>query len=304
MEVNINKNTMDKLKVLSEYDFEVAAWLIGGVKDGDVLIEDIIIPKQDAGAGSVDIDEEGIIDVLKNHKSKVNKIIGHFHTHSSMGAFWSGQDEENMNVLMRRRDYFIFIVMSHRDDKYVYRLKLMLNKPFKIYKECALNIINGELDKVRKDIDKIVKKKVKEKTYPATSQSMVGYTYPRVYPVKDKWPEEQSALYPDNFDEGVSQPGIETTLELKWIIDQEVDFIRSILADTTIGYEVTPTNVADLYDAKIDCPSKNRYKKIKKELEAKGITGDRTFSDGLTVYREKNGLNKTGGNNPLDKDCF
>lgn len=286
MKIYIEKEVMNKLKILSEYDVEISGWMLGKVEDSELYIDDLIIPKQEATGGSVDIDTEGVIDTLKNYKDKLKRICGHFHTHPGIPPEWSLIDEENMEKIMRKRQYFLFVVMSYMNDKYTYRARLMLNKPFKIYQECTLKVDDKDLDALRDKVDKEVKKKVSEKQYnngwnwdTGVKQRIAGQI--GVYDNRFMPPEEQ---------------GIPRTIHLKWMIQDEVDAIVKILGNTTIPYVIEPAHIEGLFNITINCPSKNKYKKIKKKLEEESIEEDRNLNDGLNMINDfEDGIGKTDG---------
>lgn len=256
MEVNITKEAMDTLKILSSYDFEVAAWLCGEIsKENEIIIDDWIIPLQEATGAAVDVDTEGIADTLKNHKNKIKRMIGQYHSHNSMGAFWSGTDEENMEKMMRRRNYFVFIVMSHKDDgKYTYKCTLMLNKPFKITQDCTLKVIDPELDKLYEKIDKEVEAKVK----PPVKETKVIYDF-----------TGNGGNYPYNWkDDYNNYSGTPASLEYPGLDKDECIIAENLLNQYGVHYKFSESKTGiDLFNLEIECKSRKQRKKLIKRFE-------------------------------------
>lgn len=77
---------------------EVSAW--GKIRrDGDIAtVTDVWLLKQNASGGSVDLDEEAvvdfIVDVAKSGKPTEDYCFW-MHSHANFGVFWSGTDTDN-----------------------------------------------------------------------------------------------------------------------------------------------------------------------------------------------------------------
>ena len=152
--INISPMLQHKLDIMtSEYSVEVGGYLTGRVEEGNVYIDDILIPPQIVTGGSVNIEPGDQIALYKKYGTKCQKIIGHFHSHNTMGCFWSNVDLVNMRNIMGYKDFYVFIVGSVKK----YLVKICTKKPFKAeFDNVDLYIKSTRLDGVRKMIDGIL----------------------------------------------------------------------------------------------------------------------------------------------------
>jgi hypothetical protein len=117
----LTKTLKDKIDYLStEYTkTEIAGFLtykeITQDADGNVkiVLDNLLIPLQKARSSEVDIHGDGLIGLYKEYGTEaVSKIIGHWHSHQTMGVFFSSTDEEMMKSYCEHKDFRIFIVSS------------------------------------------------------------------------------------------------------------------------------------------------------------------------------------------------
>lgn len=149
---------LTKLNILSsQYNTEIGGYLIGEVKNGEINLQDILIPEQRVTSASVTIDSRDQIQLLKKYGTeKCRRIIGHWHSHAKMGCFWSGQDMFNMNNIMSYKDYFVFIVSSNEDHK----CRICISKPIRIAAEdVPLELKSLSIDLFKNHVDKILNDK-------------------------------------------------------------------------------------------------------------------------------------------------
>jgi proteasome lid subunit RPN8/RPN11 len=267
MDIQITKELNDKLKILGEYEFEIAGWLLGEVKDKQIYLDDLIIPEQEAGKASVDINQEGILDTLKNHKDKMKRIIGHFHTHNSMGAFWSGQDEDNMKTLIRNKNYFVFVVISSKaDEGKFYQARVIVNSPFEISQECDLIVEDKSLDVLREKIKTLVSNKVKQYKPDITQYKTFGIDVsdPLIFTEKTTTITDYVNADSEN----------DLVLHLKFVTETELNNISKIVRSNPHYTMSLYKDSNYLYKVNIVCDSNNKYKKLKNELLELGVTVD------------------------------
>jgi proteasome lid subunit RPN8/RPN11 len=165
----MTKKLKEKLDYLSNYKpTEVGGFVtyekIEKDDDGDVTIvlNDILIPPQEAKSSEVDIDGNGQIELRKEYGDKCLKIIGHFHSHNTMGCFFSSTDEEMMKSYSENKSFCIFIVGSQ--GKHLVRLVLR-NIINEIPYEMKIENIEYEVeadDTIQSEMEEEIKKKVKE----------------------------------------------------------------------------------------------------------------------------------------------
>jgi len=174
----LTKKLKDKLDYLSNYDkTEVGGFLTYSLieqdKDGEVRItlNDILIPPQEATAGDVDVDGVGQIELRKEYGDKCLKIIGHFHSHRSMGCFFSSTDEDMMKSNSENKNFRVFIVGSQ--GKHLIRLILKnsingSNIPIEMKIENIEYEVEAD-DSIKAEMDEEIKKKVKEAEIKTTT---------------------------------------------------------------------------------------------------------------------------------------
>lgn len=147
MRVNITAALMSKLNVLSsEYNIEVGGYLTGETKNGELYLDDLLIPNQRITTGSVEINTNDQVELFRRYGSRCKRIVGHWHSHHSMGCFWSGVDRNNMSNIMEYKDLFVFIVSSLGNHK----VKICMKNPLNIeFDDCDLYLRTVMLDQLR-----------------------------------------------------------------------------------------------------------------------------------------------------------
>jgi len=156
VKVYINKKLMNKLEIIStEFDKELGGLLLGKTTEEGILIESIIFPKQTVTGGSVDMDAKDLVEARKQFAKDWGRIIGYWHSHNTLGAFWSaGDEQEHIRLMGKERDFCVFIVSSK--DKH--RVRLDVNKPFKMTLDnLPLYIISKDRDKLKDAVLKEIK---------------------------------------------------------------------------------------------------------------------------------------------------
>lgn len=156
--VTMSLEFYNKITYLSkEYPKEIGGWITGKFSDEGIFLEDLLIPKQEVTYGSVDISAGAGVELLKEFKDKCKKIVGHFHSHHTMGCSWSGIDETLMKEHMGPRKRYIFIVSSEGD----HRIRLELKEPFRLsIDNLDYEVIDENYDKIKEKLLKEIEKKV------------------------------------------------------------------------------------------------------------------------------------------------
>jgi len=156
--VFVEEKAMQKIKLMAEYEKEVGGWLTGSVANGNVTVTDVLIPEQDTGAAEVNQDAKSMISLLKEYGADVcKKIVGNIHTHNTMGAFWSADDEKFMAEVMVPRDLFVFIVTSFTQRNFTYLARLWVQKPVKFFVDGVelTELENEEVKKLKEQLAKV-----------------------------------------------------------------------------------------------------------------------------------------------------
>jgi len=165
VEVNIPEEVWEKMRSFTaNFEDEVAGWLTGSREGNVVNIEELFIPGQEVSRAQVDIDQSGMVPLLNEiGTDKASKIVCHFHSHNSMGSFWSGVDEENMRKIMEPRGFFLFLVMGDKGKSFKLRAEVK-SVVHVIMDDIQPNIIGKEADKFLTWCKEEWAKKVKVKT--------------------------------------------------------------------------------------------------------------------------------------------
>jgi hypothetical protein len=114
------------------------------VIEGELYLDDVLIPRQRIGSTSDVISPEHQIALRREYGDKVKNIVGHWHSHHHMGAFWSPTDLELHNGIMQYRDYFVFVVSSQGN----HLVKVCVKKPL-IIEQDRVKMHMPEFDVVR-----------------------------------------------------------------------------------------------------------------------------------------------------------
>lgn len=128
LQIVMSRKLKDKIDWLStNYDKEIAGFIIGKIQGGSFRLEDLIVPHQEAGGGSVDIIGKNLVKMKIEHPEECERIIGEWHSHHSMGSFYSHTDDkEFIDVWMAPRKVGIFIVSS----KGKHTIRVEIRDPF------------------------------------------------------------------------------------------------------------------------------------------------------------------------------
>lgn len=158
--VVMKKEVEERIRWLTKnYDKEISAWLGGELTEEGILIDDLMFPEQEVGGASVDTDQKQLIKLRKEYGNRCLRIIGHWHSHNSMSAHWSTDDDKFIKEHMHERDFRVFLVSSIRDG---IRVRVEIRKPIGIsIDEVELEIENDNKE-LEEEMKEIIKKKVKE----------------------------------------------------------------------------------------------------------------------------------------------
>jgi len=145
MKVNVSGKLMHKMNILSsEFRVEVGGYLTGKIVNGELFLDDVLIPNQRISSTSDIISPEHQIALRKQHGDKVKNIVGHWHSHHNMGAFWSATDTALHEGIMQYKEYFVFIVSSNGQ----HLAKVCVKKPLSIERD-RVGIHMPEFDAIR-----------------------------------------------------------------------------------------------------------------------------------------------------------
>jgi len=158
--VYINENISKRINwLVNNYKNEIGAFLTGEIKDNKIYVDGLLFYEQEVSIGEVDADGKALVKMRGEYGDECERIIGHFHSHNIMRAFWSATDEEFIKQFSGRRDLTLFIVASASDGMLI---RLELNKPLKI----GLDGVNYEIlteDDLTQEMKGVIGKYCKER---------------------------------------------------------------------------------------------------------------------------------------------
>lgn len=195
--VKIDQDTVTKIRWLTDnMTIEVSAWLLGEIDNGEIKIDGMLIPEQESSGTSVDVSAEANTRLRKQYGKQCEKIIGQWHSHPDMDAFWSSTDEEDIENTMKTKDLFFFMVTG-KDGAVLSRIDL--NGPIKAtIHDINLKIQIEKEEEIIKQLKKEVKEKVKESVIvsytPGTDWKDTDWTRTRAKIVIEKDEVEVKSL--------------------------------------------------------------------------------------------------------------
>ena len=177
----ISKNDWKKIIQYAESSYRQFKAEIGGQcvvvenAEGNFWLKDPVILKQEVSAGNCDLDEAELAMHYGKMADKYGDDVRHcwWHSHHTMGAFWSGTDH---NTIMENEtdDFSVSLVVNLKQE---YKLRVQMFYPIEAEVNVPLHI-EDEIPQ-SKTIDKEVAKKCEKETSAVVTYGGKGrhYTY-------------------------------------------------------------------------------------------------------------------------------
>lgn len=141
-----------------------------------LLVTDIAIFKQEVTAGSCELDKDKLMEFVSERVREPYRDAGMWrlwwHSHATMGCFWSGTDTSNIERMGETADWMASVVFNHKME---YKARLDMWKPF------TIGDINMEVTIKYPETDGIVawaKKEIADKVNERTFKRPIGYATP------------------------------------------------------------------------------------------------------------------------------
>jgi len=162
MEIYISKSNWTKLLNYANAAYDLHRAEIGGMavcvedKDGDWNIEQPVILKQEISGGNCILDKDELakyytkIGMSKKYKNKNYRFLW-WHSHHTMGAFWSGTDLTAIEEF-NEGDFSFALVINLKEE---YKMRVSVWKPVEMHKDVDLNIIGAEKTVPKKILDEV-----------------------------------------------------------------------------------------------------------------------------------------------------
>ena len=154
-------------------------------QDGDWVVTDPVIIKQEVTGGTCDLDKEALANyyckAAKKHEKK-NFRFCWWHSHHTMEVFWSGTDIKGINEYSGGDLSFALVVNLKRENKF----RISMWNPVVMHEDVTLQILHQNKVSVPKKILKEVEELCKKPSYVWKNKG-TAYT-----------PKKQSNLWDDN----------------------------------------------------------------------------------------------------------
>ena len=144
----ISRENFDKVIAYAESAYRQFHSEIGGQlvvledKDGDFILEDPVILKQEISAGNCELDGQELAIHYSKMIGKYGNEVRHcwWHSHHTMGAFWSGTDDATI-LSHPANDWTLSLVVNLKRE---YKLRIQFFKPFLHEENVELNFLQEE----------------------------------------------------------------------------------------------------------------------------------------------------------------
>ena len=175
-EFYIEKKDWDKVISYAQAAWDEHNSEIGGMMvvvkdtDGDWSIQDPVIMKQRISAGNTHLDKEELAKYYTKAAIKYKDNEFRFcwwHSHHTMGAFWSGTDTSTIDEYSDG-DFSFALVVNLKEE---YKFRVSVWQPIETHEDVEITILNNER-KVSKSIIKEVNKLCSKESY-ARSKGIV-----------------------------------------------------------------------------------------------------------------------------------
>ena len=157
---------------IQNYDMEIGAFIEGKITEDEIILSDLLIPEQEADKGGIEIEGSHLVKLRKEYKNRCKNIIGEWHSHNDMRAFWSATDEEFIKAFAERKEISVYVVSSKNDGHLV---RVEVRNPFFISIDNVGYKVDQKESKIGKLLQKEIDKKIKEPTRTYTSTAKPSF---------------------------------------------------------------------------------------------------------------------------------
>ena len=143
----ITQKNWDKILGYAEEAYKTEKSEIGGMsvmvedKDGDWILEQPVILKQEISSGNTVLDKDALADYYTRQAMKMGKKNFRFcwwHSHHTMSAFWSGTDKTAIDEF-DEGDFSFALVVNLKGE---YKFRVSVWKPLAVHEDTDLDILD------------------------------------------------------------------------------------------------------------------------------------------------------------------
>ena len=181
----IAQKNWDKILGYAEEAYSTEKSEIGGMsvmvedKDGDWILEDPVILKQEISAGNTVLDKDALADYYTKQAMKMKKKNFRFcwwHSHHTMGAFWSGTDKIAIDEF-DEGDFSFALVVNLKGE---YKFRVSVWKPLAVHEDTELEVLDRK-SRCTKKMTEEVKELCSKPSYAPSktrwNKQNYGYSY-------------------------------------------------------------------------------------------------------------------------------
>ena len=259
----ITKKNWDKILGYSEEAYNEHKSEIGGMsvmvedKEGNWHLQNPVILKQEISAGNTVLEKEALAEYYTKEAMRMGKKNFRFcwwHSHHTMGAFWSGTDIKAIDEF-NEGDFSFALVVNLKGE---YKFRLSLWKPFEMHEDVELDIVGGThrcTKKMKEEVEELCSKPVV--TYNGTYnyqhwKNRTGVNlYSQSYTKRDQLLKEaaedpRQERLPFHSTAGQMTVSGDNNMKSFMEIVEEVDSFGDDLTDGTITYKTYKESIEDL----------------------------------------------------------
>jgi len=268
--IEIEKEIEDKLEWFTHnYPEEISGWLVGEITPNLITVTDILFPHQEVGGASVDTTPQALIKLRKEYGDKCLKIIGHWHSHNTMGNFWSTTDDTFISEYMEQRERAIFIVSSKSSGS---RIRVEVRNPINIsIDDCDYYVVTDEEDVLGDELRKVIEEKVTKARVAVVSYG-AGCGYDSYGNIQLKKGDEVVGYDLDDLEEyekACSRDEVDRMVDYnkkRRVVDVNGLTMAQVMALEDFG-ECNTQPVGDLFDMSFKVTGKKEAKRIMKDVK-------------------------------------
>jgi hypothetical protein len=255
----IEKRAWDKIIGYAECAYDTHKSEIGGMavvvrdKDDDWEIKHPVILKQEISSGNCELDKDALADYYTRAAKKIGKKADFrfcwWHSHHTMGAFWSSTDLKAIDEF-NEGDFSFALVVNLKEE---YKFRVSVWQPFEMHSDEELEILGRKriTKTIAKDVEKHCtketlyswhrnKKPLKKSDKQTDLQLPLSHTYTRSAYYNNYNRENKYITYNDLHDDvdAIVSEVIDGTLEYK-DYTSAIDALNKKLEEAESSYRVT-----------------------------------------------------------------
>jgi len=233
----ISKEDWKKVIAYAESSYHQFKAEIGGQlvviedEDGDFILKDPVILKQTVSGGNCEMEEEALAlhyaKMVKKYGDKVRHCW--WHSHHTMGAFWSGTDD-NTILENETQDFSVSLVVNLKQE---YKLRVQFFYPFEHEENVTLNFLDDEVER-NEEIDNEVKELCSANVVTQQMQLHNGINNQASLWTNED--QEEVDLY--NYGFKANKPDISLVPDKTWVqVEKKLEEVQDSIVEGNCSYE-------------------------------------------------------------------